>query len=782
MTVVDLHNLNDRAKRFVVGVILRKAFEDKERRARPGRCSSSCSTSSTSTRRARARARSRRSCSTWPSGVARSASSSSAPSRRRARSSGASSPTRRSAWSAASTRPRPGRGEYGFLPAVQRQRATIAQAGHDDRVAARAAGAARRRVPVPGVGDARRRGRPAPTRPRPTADAPSTIRSTGCPMKILHTADWHVGRLLRGRSRADEHEAVLAEIAAIAPANEASTLVLVVGDLFDSAAPVAEAERIVYRALLDLAATGATVLSCSPATTTATAGCRRWRRCSELGRVVTRAELRPARRGRRGRGAQPRRPARRRWWPPCRSCRSAASCGPTDLMEAEAADARRAPTPTACGRLIAALTAPVPGRHRQRRRRPLHGRRGRRSAAASGSAHTIFEYSVPRRRVPGRGPLRRPRAPAPPADDPGRRAPSATRARRCSSTSARRRGRSRRVVLVDAEPGPAGRGHRRVPLTGGPPAADRAGHAGRAARRRRRPRSGPTTTCGCVVARAGRVGLADEVRDLFPECGRRGRRTARRPSDGRRRRAGAGRTPQRAVRASTWPSRGSTTGAWSPCSTSCSSRPAHDAMRPVRLELEGFAAFREPTVVDFDGADLFALIGPTGCREVDHRRRHRLRPVRVGAPLRRPAAGRARRSRRAAAEARVRLDFTVGDRTYTAVRVVRRTKDGRVDQGGPARDGRRRGRGRQREGAGRGGRAAARPRASTTSAGASCCPRASSPDSCTTSPRPARSCWSSCSTSASTGDGAAGPAAGDRCRRPGGRPRRPARVAGLGHP
>jgi hypothetical protein len=30
VTVVDLHNLNDRAKRFVVGVTIRRAFEDKE--------------------------------------------------------------------------------------------------------------------------------------------------------------------------------------------------------------------------------------------------------------------------------------------------------------------------------------------------------------------------------------------------------------------------------------------------------------------------------------------------------------------------------------------------------------------------------------------------------------------------------------------------------------------------------------------------------------------------------------------------------------------------------
>ena len=35
-------------------------------------------------------------------------------------------------------------------------------------------------------------------------------------------------------------------------------------------------------------------------------------------------------------------------------------------------------------------------------------------------------------------------------------------------------------------------------------------------------------------------------------------------------------------------------------------------MRPVRLELEGFAAFRERSVVDFTGAEYFALVGPTG--------------------------------------------------------------------------------------------------------------------------------------------------------------------------
>ncbi|WP_219417868.1 AAA family ATPase, partial [Pseudonocardia nigra] len=35
-------------------------------------------------------------------------------------------------------------------------------------------------------------------------------------------------------------------------------------------------------------------------------------------------------------------------------------------------------------------------------------------------------------------------------------------------------------------------------------------------------------------------------------------------------------------------------------------------MRPVLLEIAGFASFREPTTVDFTGADYFAFVGPTG--------------------------------------------------------------------------------------------------------------------------------------------------------------------------
>ena len=71
-------------------------------------------------------------------------------------------------------------------------------------------------------------------------------------MRFLHTGDWHVGKTLRGRSRADEHRAALAEIADIADDRQVDA-VLVAGDLFDTAAPGPESEEIVYDSLLRLA-------------------------------------------------------------------------------------------------------------------------------------------------------------------------------------------------------------------------------------------------------------------------------------------------------------------------------------------------------------------------------------------------------------------------------------------------------------------------------------------------------------------------------------------------
>lgn len=79
-------------------------------------------------------------------------------------------------------------------------------------------------------------------------------------MRLLHTSDWHVGKTLKGHSRLNEQREVLREIVAVVRA-EQPDLVLVAGDLYDSAAPGAAAQQLVVQALLALAATGAEVVA-----------------------------------------------------------------------------------------------------------------------------------------------------------------------------------------------------------------------------------------------------------------------------------------------------------------------------------------------------------------------------------------------------------------------------------------------------------------------------------------------------------------------------------------
>lgn len=79
-------------------------------------------------------------------------------------------------------------------------------------------------------------------------------------MRILHTSDWHVGKVLKGVSRIEEHRRVLAEIVEIARAR-AVDLVLISGDLFESAAPVPDAQALVWRTLLNLRDAGAEVVA-----------------------------------------------------------------------------------------------------------------------------------------------------------------------------------------------------------------------------------------------------------------------------------------------------------------------------------------------------------------------------------------------------------------------------------------------------------------------------------------------------------------------------------------
>lgn len=79
-------------------------------------------------------------------------------------------------------------------------------------------------------------------------------------MKILHTADWHVGKVLKGRSRLTDQVAALAAVVATA-ADARPDLVIVAGDLFDTTSPTAEATRVVTRALSALRGLGSDVVA-----------------------------------------------------------------------------------------------------------------------------------------------------------------------------------------------------------------------------------------------------------------------------------------------------------------------------------------------------------------------------------------------------------------------------------------------------------------------------------------------------------------------------------------
>ncbi len=111
-------------------------------------------------------------------------------------------------------------------------------------------------------------------------------------------------------------------------------------------------------------------------------------------------------------------------------------------------------------------------------------------------------------------------------------------------------------------------------------------------------------------------------------------------------------------------------------------------MRPVRLELEGFATFRDRVALDFDGIDLVAFTGPTGAGKstlIDA-----MTFALYGSVARYENANRvAPVIHQLANEARVRLDFETGGTTYTVVRVVRRRSSrGREADGATTREAR----------------------------------------------------------------------------------------------
>lgn len=74
-------------------------------------------------------------------------------------------------------------------------------------------------------------------------------------MKILHTADWHLGKKLDRFSRLEEQVLVLDEIVEIADEQNVD-LILIAGDLFDNFNPSVEATELFYKTLKRLSLNG----------------------------------------------------------------------------------------------------------------------------------------------------------------------------------------------------------------------------------------------------------------------------------------------------------------------------------------------------------------------------------------------------------------------------------------------------------------------------------------------------------------------------------------------
>lgn len=79
-------------------------------------------------------------------------------------------------------------------------------------------------------------------------------------MKILHTADLHLGKRLNKAFRLDEQCAVIKELAELADEQDID-VILIAGDIFDTSVPTSEAERVFYRGMLTLAEHGRAVIA-----------------------------------------------------------------------------------------------------------------------------------------------------------------------------------------------------------------------------------------------------------------------------------------------------------------------------------------------------------------------------------------------------------------------------------------------------------------------------------------------------------------------------------------
>ncbi len=74
-------------------------------------------------------------------------------------------------------------------------------------------------------------------------------------MRILHTADWHLGKNLEGQSRMDEQEEFLNDFVKIVEDNNID-LIMIAGDVYDNPNPPARAEKMFYDTLKRLSKNG----------------------------------------------------------------------------------------------------------------------------------------------------------------------------------------------------------------------------------------------------------------------------------------------------------------------------------------------------------------------------------------------------------------------------------------------------------------------------------------------------------------------------------------------
>ena len=79
-------------------------------------------------------------------------------------------------------------------------------------------------------------------------------------MRFLHTADWHVGRTIRGRSRIDEFEEALATVVEVAR-DQKVDFVLVAGDIHDQRAVTPDADRLIFETFISLHSAGIPVVA-----------------------------------------------------------------------------------------------------------------------------------------------------------------------------------------------------------------------------------------------------------------------------------------------------------------------------------------------------------------------------------------------------------------------------------------------------------------------------------------------------------------------------------------